>query len=414
MTFTLSSGFGTQSHQATEFLEGLLAPLCIYNEQGKPLYASQKLLHLLQVAPEQLDFFSYFSTQTAKLRELQHFWQRAQQGETVTFISQAHELQLKLQCWLRYLPQEHCWTLWIDPIVQSHRPQPTHQYKQSIISLVEHSGAAIALTEPTGKIFHCNQRFADLLKIQAHESLRLQSFIHPEDQYLDDDLKQRLLNQDIHSYTVEKRFITGSTEILWVNLSVSRLEVPDPETGHKMYLAILLEDLTEQHKLYEALIRTEEKWKTFVLNSAHLFLQISDIGRILYVSPAVERTLGYSEEELLDRSIIDLIHTYDLEEFKLAFSQWLNGSASPHVNLECRWQAKSGQWMYLYVQGQRFPMTLGMEGIALSGYNISDRKHLEVELQASEKKLKSLAANRCWQSVSDRSDNTDYLNIYHN
>jgi PAS domain S-box-containing protein len=414
MTFTLSNGFGTQSPQAAELLEGLLAPLCIYNEQGKTLYASQKLLHLLQLAPEKLDFFSYFRSQTTGLHELQHYWHRARQGETVTFVCSIHALRIRIQCRLQHLPQEHCWTLWIDLIDSTCRPHLPQQYERSILSLLEHTGTAIALADPTGQVFHYNQRFSDLLKVSTHESLNLYSLIHVDDQHLDDDLKQRLLNQDIHSYTVEKRLITAHHDILWVNLSVSRLEVPDPETGNKIYLAISLEDLTEQHKLYEALIRTEEKWKTFVLNSAHLFLQISDIGRILYVSPAVERTLGYSEEELLDRSIIDLIHTYDLQEFKLAFNQWLSGINSPQTNLECRWQAKSGQWMYLYVQGQRFPLALGMEGIALSGYNISDRKHLEVELQASEKKLKSLAADRCWKSVSGRSDNTDYLNIYHN
>ncbi len=221
-------------------------------------------------------------------------------------------------------------------------------------------------------------------------------FVWPGDRDLDTDLKRRLLNRDIHTYTMEKRLVTQTGELLWVNFNVSRLEPTDGQSPSQPYFVVLLEDVTEHRKLHEALVRTEEKWKTFVLNSTHLFLQTSDVGRILYISPAVERTLGYREEELLDCSIVELIHPQDLEEFQFAFRHWLSGMG-PHPNLECRWQTHSGQWMYLYVQGQRFPLALNIEGVAISGYNISDRKHLEIALEASEQKLKSLTSNGVWQ-----------------
>lgn len=236
--------------------------------------------------------------------------------------------------------------------------------------------------------------------IQSTTAVSLDTLVHPDDRDLDQDLKQRLLNGEIDSYTTEKRLITQTQGMIWVNFSVSRLELLTASTSQIPYLAIALENTTESHNLYDALVRTEEKWKTFVLNSAHLFLQLSDIGRILYISPAVERTLGYREEELLDRSIVDLIHIHDLNEFNASFQQWRQGNITAQSNLECRWQTKSGQWMYLYVQGQRFQLALEIEGIALSGYNISDRKYLETALRASEKKLKSLT-QPSWNSVDE-------------
>jgi PAS domain S-box-containing protein len=231
---------------------------------------------------------------------------------------------------------------------------------------------------------------------QSRAVLDINDFVLSSDRHLDVELKQRLLNQEIATYTVEKRLVTHTEELLWVNFNVSRLEFAEPHSPAATYFVIRLEDITEQRKLYDALIRTEEKWKTFVLNSAHLFLQTSNVGRILYVSPAVERILGYPEAELLDCSIAELIHTQDLEEFKVTFQQWVSGSALPQPHLECRWRTRSGQWMYLYLQGQRFPLALNIEGVAISGYNISDRKHLEVALAASERKLKSLTTNGSW------------------
>lgn len=263
--------------------------------------------------------------------------------------------------------------------------------------------APVWITDSYGRTLYVSPKFLELLQVPAaaelESFLNLDDFVHPGDRQLDLDLKERLLNHDIHTYTVEKRLITRTNDLIWVNFHVSRLELSEfNPVGHSCFV-VMLEDITEQRKLYDALVRTEEKWKTFVLNSAHLFLQTSNVGRILYISPAVEQTLGYREEELLDRSITDLIHNHDLEEFRCSFRQWLQGRTSPHANLECRWQAKSGKWMYLYIQGQRFPMALNIEGIAISGYNISDRKHLEIELEASEKKLRSLTSECAWDLI---------------
>lgn len=274
---------------------------------------------------------------------------------------------------------------------------------QQAATLLQNLLAPIWVCDSYGKTLYVSPRLLTLLRVPESmglpSHLHLDQVIYPGDRHLDRDLQERLFHYDIHTYTVERRLLTYTNEVIWVNWQVSRLESPEFPASDNPVMVILIEDITEQRKLYDALVRTEEKWKTFVLNSSHLFLQTSEIGRILYISPAVERTLGYREEELIDRSITDLIHPHDLDEFRVSFEQWLSPNGFPRTNLECRWQNKSGKWMYLYVQGQRFPLALQIEGVAISGYNISDRKHLEVELEASERKLKSLTSDRTWETI---------------
>jgi len=408
MSSTFWNRFGTQSNQSITFLEGLLAPLCIYDLWGKILFVSPNLQKILQADTETLDFFNYFPPRSLELAPLHDYWQRARAGEHSSFTCHLLPTQTLLKCSLQFLADEQRMVLVAE---QVHQPLLTPE--ASILKLLNRVNVAIALTYPNGTVYQCNQQFQALLRIQACERLNLESFVHPDDQGLDHELRQSLLRGEIESYTTEKRIITSTGDTIWANFSVFQISIPSPDQRETAALAVVLEDVTESHNLYEALVRTEEKWKTFVLNSAHLFLQLSDIGRILYVSPAVERTLGYQEEELLDRSVVDLIHHHDLADFRTSFQRWLEGDTTAHSDLECRWKSKSGKWMYLYVQGQRFPLALEIEGIAISGYNISDRKHLEIALRDSEKKLRSLTAQTPWNGQSNiRNANVspDYFN----
>ncbi|MDX2231147.1 MAG: PAS domain-containing protein [Leptolyngbyaceae cyanobacterium bins.349] len=236
--------------------------------------------------------------------------------------------------------------------------------------------APLCIYDFQGEVIYTSQKFLELLQVTPGfhpKSFNLEQFVHPDDRSLDLTLKQRLMDEAIHCYTVEKRFITQAQTTIWVNLTVSRWEGSELPLAHPPYCVALLEDITDQRRLYDALIRTEEKWKTFVLNSPHLFVQVSDGGNMLYISPAVERTLGYHEAELLDRSIVDFIHPHDLNEFKYSFYQWMNHPPSGDADLECRWRTQSGHWADLYVHGQRFPLSLGLEGIAITGCHIRDR-----------------------------------------
>ena len=114
---------------------------------------------------------------------------------------------------------------------------------------------------------------------------------------------------------------------------------------------------------------------------------------MIYVSPAVEDLLGYQHEELLGRQIKELIHPSHLNEVDLALQLWSSNIQTHQSGLECWWRTKSNRWVALSIQGQRFPSALEIDGVIISGHNITDRKCLEVELRANEEKFRSLVLN---------------------
>ncbi|GAB4386381.1 MAG: hypothetical protein Kow00121_52850 [Elainellaceae cyanobacterium] len=393
MTSTFWDIPGTQSKQLLELLLQLLDPVCVYNKQGRTVYASPRFLDLLQINADQVGFFDYFSI-FEKHAVLSRYWQEALQGNTVGFISKLGETEEDLECSLRFNSEAEVMVLICQKSTQAlSLCQLAEEYGRLILTLFNHPNLATALVDPEGLAVKCNQKLYDLLGVEERKPIYIEEFVHPEDRLLDAELRQKLLRGEIESYTIEKRYISKTQETIWVNASVSLLEVPIFVNGYNRYFTVLLEDITENKKIYSALVRTEGKWKAFALNSLNLFIQISNTGQIIYISPAVEQVLGYNVEELLDLAVTQLIHPDDLNEFELALHVWSNRIPLHKPGIECRWRTRSSDWAYLYIQGQRFPLALEIDGVALSGYNITDRKQLETQLKVSEAKFRSLVVN---------------------
>ncbi len=383
---------GIQSCKSLEFLERSLTPTSVYDQQGHMLYASQSFLELL-LTPAPTRFLDCFPSTSIALIELTKVWEQALQGETPRFLSKTRDAAETLECSLQFDPEANL--MWVNAkkIDAAERIRNLTEAYEQAIARSAHANLATVLINPQGGIIQCNQNLHKLLGTSDRDLLNLEQFVHPEDRFIDQPLKQNLLDGNLHAYTIEKRFISRNNEVLWLNVNVSSIAISACIEGHQRYYAVLLEDITESKKIYSTLVRTEEKWKTLFLNSPYLFIQTSPSGQMIYVSPAVEDLLGYQPEELLGRQIKELIHPSNLNEVDLALQLWSSNIQTHQSGIECWWRAKSNRWVSLSIQGQRFPSALEIDGVIISGHNITDRKCLEVELRANEEKFRSLVLN---------------------
>jgi PAS domain-containing protein len=71
-------------------------------------------------------------------------------------------------------------------------------------------------------------------------------------------------------------------------------------------------EIAERARAEEALRASEERWRAIFENSAVGMALVEANGRPMAANPALQRMLGYTADELLTRSWLDLTHEDDL------------------------------------------------------------------------------------------------------
>ncbi|MDP9478867.1 MAG: PAS domain-containing protein [Actinomycetota bacterium] len=75
-------------------------------------------------------------------------------------------------------------------------------------------------------------------------------------------------------------------------------------------------------------------------------------GTIRYVSPAVERVLGYRPEEMVGTLALDYVHPEDVEHMRESFAETLK---KPGVQAPVEYRVRDGSWRHM----EAHPSTCG-------------------------------------------------------
>ncbi|MGD9008124.1 MAG: response regulator, partial [Desulfobacteraceae bacterium] len=105
-------------------------------------------------------------------------------------------------------------------------------------------------------------------------------------------------------------------------------------------------------------------------------------GRIAYISPVIERVLGYGVDELVGKTFLDYVFREDIERVKRDFDKALERSVPPK---EYRFIGKSGEIKWCRVNSRLFSensVNAGLHGVLV---DITWSKRLEEQLQRSQK-----------------------------
>lgn len=124
-------------------------------------------------------------------------------------------------------------------------------------------------------------------------------------------------------------------EVVWVQEEATR--VLDPKTGEPLWHGVLV-DVTERVDREDALESSGEHYRSLVEHLPAILYRVApdDDRRTLFVSPQVERSLGYSLEEWLEQSDIwtELLHPDDREPTLAAWDK----ANETGERFECRYR----------------------------------------------------------------------------
>jgi len=131
----------------------------------------------------------------------------------------------------------------------------------------ELAGAGIVQVSLSGRFTRVNKRFCEIVGYTEGEllELRFQDITHPDD--LEEDLANvsRIIDGEINSYSLEKRYVCKDNSLVWVSLTVSLVR---DGPGDPRYFIAVAEDTTER-KNAELAVKSSLAEKEVLLREIH-------------------------------------------------------------------------------------------------------------------------------------------------
>lgn len=129
----------------------------------------------------------------------------------------------------------------------------------------------------------------------------------------------------------------------------------------------------------EALQRSEARFRSLIQNALDIITILNADGTVRYASPAIERVLGYQEEELVGSRAISLVHPDDRSLVGSTFLAVLDTpTLMPTIEFRCRHRNRSWRWIQASATHLLDDPAVG--GIVFNARDISERKEIEERL----------------------------------
>lgn len=173
----------------------------------------------------------------------------------------------------------------------------------------------------------------------------------------------------------------------------------------------LTRDITDRKRAEEALRENEEQFRAAFHQTAIGMAQVDFNGRHLLVNDRYCQITGYSREELLERTILDITHPADIELNGHKFQQLFAGQ-TPAYEIEKRYVRKDGQIAWVHVTASFVRDAHGKPKYIIGAIqDISERKNHEQTLLESEERFRILADTApLFIAMADETGNAVYFN----
>lgn len=261
----------------------------------------------------------------------------------------------------------------------------THAQERLFRDTFEQAAVGIGHISLSGKWLKVNQKFCDIVGYSRDELLRCKLFdiTHSDDAEAELYLFQKLIDQEIPSYSIEKRYLRKNGSIVWINLTVSLgswLErSPYWQGEEKRYGITVIEDITSRKEL------ELERDRFFELSVDFLMIANRD-RKLKRVSPSAEKILGFTSQELLQTSFLSLVHPDDLSFVEATISDE-NTQEALIVSFETRLRCKDNTYKWIAWNCVRVASSGLMYG---TGRNITERKQIEDAIERERQQLRQI------------------------
>ncbi len=254
---------------------------------------------------------------------------------------------------------------------------------------VSFSPASVIIADSEGVIEYVNPKFEEMTGYTANEVVGqnvsiLRSGENTKREY--EDLWKTIKSGKEWRGELHNRRKNG--ENYWASTSIKAIKEDDGVIRHFIGLQ---EDITRRKEAENALQESEERFRALVQNSNDIIYIIDTDGTYRYASPSHKRILGYSNDDLYGRKLLDFVHLDDYEEIKNKFMKVIERPEEINA-VVFRHLHKNGSWRWLEATGLNMLDNPAIKGIVGNARDITERKNAEDELKRAKEDAET--ANR--------------------
>jgi PAS domain S-box-containing protein len=245
---------------------------------------------------------------------------------------------------------------------------------------------AIFMLDPEGRVATWNEGSERIYGYTAEEIVGEHFAVYTGEGVKRGHVEELAVAAEEGHYEEEGVRVRKNGSRFWASVLITALR---DEEGNLKGFSKVVRDITERKEGERALIESEQRFRALVQNSSDVITVIDAEGTIRYVSPAVERLMGYRPEELVGKSIFYYVRPHNLEEAQNIFAElWLRPGVHPPFEFEV--PHKDGSWRHAEFLVNNLLNDSRIRGVIVNQRDITERKRAEVALRTSEAKYRTL------------------------
>lgn len=297
----------------------------------------------------------------------------------------------------------------------------------------EQAAVGIAIVDLEGHWIDVNQKLCSIVGYAAEELLPItfQEITHPDDLDADMSLVQQTLAGAIDNYSIEKRYIQKNGSYIWINLTVALMR---DEAGRPLQFISVIEDIharkqaeqalrrlrqelehrveertaelkqtntmlshsiEQQLRSQQSLTESESQLRAVLENAQDAYVSIDQDGLIAHWNRQAEVTFGWTRDEAIGRRLEEtIIPAAYREAHRRGVERYLAHGEAKVLNKRIELNAirRDGSIFPVEVRISPLPAQTGHWFCAFL-HDISERKHHEEALRATQQQLHTIANN---------------------
>jgi PAS domain S-box-containing protein len=137
----------------------------------------------------------------------------------------------------------------------------------------------------------------------------------------------------------------------------------------------------------------EAHFRSLIEHTTDLIAIVDAEGCICYLSPSIERILGYPRHSVMGKQAFDFIHPDDLARARTLFNQRIASDIIEPPS-ELRFRHQDGSWRTIEATSNNLLDHPAVQGLVVNARDITQRKETEAALQRSHDQLEDRVAER--------------------